>query len=109
MNESILEHHRAIGHTISSDNLDGRAEAMLTQRERKPQAAPKRRPQMGCSWPGKSLTGGRGNPIIGTVAGTEAGDAEERPARDIRPERRAFALGAYCEYASNHSAVAAEA
>jgi transposase InsO family protein len=85
--------HSAIGYVAPKDKLEGRAEAILAERERKLQAARDRRAQMrragregGLTEPEKSCT-------LCPVGETEAGAAGEQPARDNRPGRRAFVTG----------------
>jgi len=80
--------HSAIGYVTPIDKLEGRAEAVLAERERKLQAARERRATMRRSSTEGSLTSGREETTIRTVGETEAGNAGERPARDSRPGRR---------------------
>ena len=91
--------HSAIGYVTPKDKLEGRAEAILAERERKLQAARGRRAKMRRSSTQTGLTSRREETIIRTVGETEAGNAGERPARDSRPGRRAFVMGAYSKYA----------
>jgi len=91
--------HSAIGYVTPKDKLEGRAEAVLAERERKLQAARERRATMRRSSSKTVLTSRREETTIRTVGETEAGHAGERPARDSRPGRRAFVVGAYSTYA----------
>ena len=91
--------HSAIGYIAPKDKLEGQAEAILTERERKLQAARERRATMRRSSTETALTCRREETTIRTVGETDAGHAGERPARDSRPGRRAFVLGAYSTYA----------
>lgn len=91
--------HSAIGYVTPLDKLEGRAEAILAERERKLQAARDRRAMMRRSSSEKPLTGRRTERILPAVGETEAGYAGERPARDSRPGRRAFVMGVYRTYA----------
>ena len=100
--------HSAIGYVTPKDKLEGKAEAILAERERKLQAARERRARMRRSSSEKLLTGRRPDGKLPAVGETEAGHAGERPARDSRPGRRAFALGVYSKYAPSPSAPAAE-
>ena len=90
--------HSAIGYVTPIDKLEGRAEAILAERDRKLQAARERRATTRRSTNEKSLTNRREEPTIPMVGETEAGHAGERPARpacrslgagrDSRPGRR---------------------
>jgi hypothetical protein len=98
--------HSAIGYVTPKDKLEGRAEAILAERERKLQAARERRahrrasaPEMRRNSSENLLTGRRPERKLPTVGETEAGHAGERPARDSRPGRRAFVMGVYKMYA----------
>ena len=100
--------HSAIGYIAPKDKLEGRAEAILAERDRKLQAARERRATMRRRSTDKFLTSRREETTIRTVGETEAGNAGERPARDSRPGRRAFlsacghaqagVMGAYSTY-----------
>jgi len=85
--------HSAIGYVTPLDKLEGRAEAILAERERKLQAARERRSALRKSAE-KRLTSREMNTTIQVVGETESGNAGERPARDSRPGRRAAAMGA---------------
>ena len=80
--------HSAIGYVTPKDKLEGRAEAILAERERKLQAARERRATMRRSSVNNCLTSRREEARIRTVGETDAGNAGERPARDSRPGRR---------------------
>jgi len=85
--------HSAIGYITPKDKLEGRAEAVLAERERKLQEARERRARMRRSSTEKALTRRREGTIIRMVGETEAVPQArdgERPARDSRPGRRAF-------------------
>ena len=84
--------HSAIGYIAPKDKLEGRAEAILIERERKLRAARERRAKMRRSST-QTLTSRKENTTIRPVGETEAGSAGERPARDSRPGRRAFVMG----------------
>jgi len=85
--------HSAIGYVAPKDKLEGRADEILAERERKLQAARERRATMRRSSTENSLTSRRGKTTIRTVGETEAGNAGERPARDSRPGRRTIVEG----------------
>lgn len=91
--------HSAIGYVTPLDKLEGRAEAVLAERERKLQSARERRATMRRSSNETVLTRRREETTMRTAGETEAGNAGERPARDSRPGRRAFVMGAYSTYA----------
>ena len=100
--------HSAIGYVTPLDKLEGRAEAILAERERKLQAARERRARMRRS-SSENLTGRRPEGKLPAAGETEAGNAGERPARDSRSGRRAFVLGVYSTYSPSRSPVAAKA
>jgi putative transposase len=100
--------HSAIGYVTPKDKLEGRAETVLAQRDRKLQAARERRATLRRSSSAKSLTRGREDPIIRMVGQTEAGYAGERPVRDSRPGRRTFVMGVYRMYAPSPSPATAD-
>jgi transposase InsO family protein len=85
--------HSAIGYVTPKAKLEGRAEAILAERDRKLQTARERRATMRRSWNEKALTNRREHATIQTVGETEAGHAGERPARDSRPGRRMTIAG----------------
>ena len=97
--------HSAIGYVAPKDKLEGRAEIILAEREGKLQAAREHRATMRRSSTEDSLTRRSEETTIRTVGETEAGadstnpTAGEPPARDSRPGRRAFVMGAYSTYA----------
>jgi len=95
--------HSAIGYITPLDKLEGRAEAIQAERERKLPAARQRRATMRRSSSEPVLTRRREETTIRTVGETEAGNAGERPARDSRPGRRAFKLGVYSTYSPSRS------
>lgn len=101
--------HSAIGYVTPLDKLEGRAETILAERERKLQAARERRAAMRRRSGERSLTGERKETTIRTAGETEAGHAGERPARDSRPGRRTFALGVCHKYSPSRSPVPAKA
>jgi len=98
--------HSAIGYVAPKGKLEGRAEAILAERERKLTAARERRANMRRSSSENCLTDRKEEPIIRTVGETEAGNAGERPARDNRPGRRAFVMGEYANYSPSPFAAA---
>jgi hypothetical protein len=85
--------HSAIGYVTPKDKLEGRAEAILAERERKLQAARQRRAQMRRACRGKGLTDPHPQSKLCGVGETEAGTAGEQPARDNRPGRRITVQG----------------
>jgi putative transposase len=95
--------HSAIGYVTPKDKLEGRAEAILAERERKLQSARERRAHMRRNSAEKLLTGARSESRIPATGETKAGNAGERPARDSRPGRRTFALGVYRTYSPSRS------
>ena len=101
--------HSAIGYVAPKDKLEGRAEAILAERERKLQSARERRAQMLRSAGEKGLTRGKEESKLPAAGETEAGHAGERPARDSRSGRRAFVLGVYTTYSPSRSLAAAKA
>jgi len=80
--------HSAIGYVTPLDKLQGRADAILAERDRKLRAARERRATMRRNSSETSLTNRREATTIRTVGETQAGHAGERPARDSRPGRR---------------------
>jgi len=76
---------RALGYGTPKDQLEGRAEAIRAECERKLPAARERRARMRRSTFGKRWTGGNEENKVPGVGETEAGKAGERPARDSRP------------------------
>jgi len=80
--------HSAIGYVTPKDKLEGRAEAILAERERKLQAARERRARTRRSASEIALPESRPERKLSAVGETEAGHAGERPARDSRPGRR---------------------
>ncbi len=97
--------HSAIGYVTPKDKLEGRAEAVQVERERRLQAARERRATMRRSSSEKhghasvpDLTEKKPESRLPAVGETDAGSAGERPARDNRPGRRAFVLGVYRTY-----------
>jgi transposase InsO family protein len=90
--------HSAIGYITPKDKLEGRAEAILAERERKLAGARERRAQTRRTACAHHLTRGKEESKLPAVGETEAGSAGERPARDSRPGRRAFVMGAYRKY-----------
>ena len=91
--------HSAIGYITPKDKLEGRAESVLAERERKLQTARERRARMRRNSSEKRLTETKPESKLPSVGETEAGHAGERPARDSRPGRRAFVMGVYSTYA----------
>ncbi len=85
--------HSAIGYVTPLDKLEGRAEAILAERERKLLAARERRAALRRAAE-KPLTSIEKETTIHVDGETEAGHAGEQPARDSRPGRRATAMGA---------------
>ena len=77
--------HSAIGYIAPKDKLEGRAEAILAERERKLDAAREvRKARRG----ERALTERKEATTLPLAGETEAGNAGERPARDSRPGRR---------------------
>ncbi len=99
--------HSAIGYVTPLDKLEGHAEAILAERERKLQAARERRARMRRS-SSEHLTGRRPERKLPAAGETEAGNAGERPARDNRSGRRAFVLGVYTMYSPSRSSAKAQ-
>jgi transposase InsO family protein len=93
----------AIGYVTPLDKLEGRAEAILAERERKLEAARERRARMRRNSSDNPLTGRRPERKLPAAGETEAGHAGERPARDSRPGRRSFVMGVYKRYAPSPS------
>jgi transposase InsO family protein len=85
--------HSAIGYLTPKDKLEGRAEAILAERERKLHAARERRAQMRRASEQRPLTERKEQSTLRPVGQTEAGNAGERPARDNRPGRRITVQG----------------
>lgn len=77
--------HSAIGYVTPKDKLEGRAEAILAERERKLTAARERRAQMRRASGEKKLTNEKRENILLAAGETEAGSAGGQPARDSRP------------------------
>jgi hypothetical protein len=98
--------HSAIGCVTALDKLEGRAEAILAERERKLQAARERRARMRRS-SSENLTGRRPGSKLPAAGETES-RSEERD-RDSRSGRRAFVLGVYSKYPPSRSPAAAKA
>lgn len=88
--------HSAIGYVTPLDKLEGRAEAILLQRRQKLEAARSRRRENARHTRAESpLTAGQPSRRTLMAGETEAGSAEEQPARDNRPgTRRDVAAGA---------------
>ena len=101
--------HSAIGYVTPKDKLEGRAEAILAERERKLAAARERRAQMRRSSSEKALTERKPEGKLPAVGETEAGNAGERPTRDNRLGRRAFVMGVYSKYAPSPSLAGTDA
>jgi putative transposase len=101
--------HSAIGYVTPKDKLEGRAEAILAERERKLHAARERRAQMRRSSSENLLTERKPESKLSAVGETKAGNAGERPARDNRLGRRAFVMGVYSMYSPIPSLVATDA
>ena len=95
--------HSAIGYVTPKDKLEGRAEGILAERERKLQAARERRARNRRASAETLLTTRTPERKLPAVGETEADCAGERPARDSRPGRRAFALGGYSTYSPSRS------
>ena len=95
--------HSAIGYVTPNDKLEGRAESILAERERKLATAREHRAQMRRSSSEKGLTAKKPESKLPAAGETEAGHAGERPARDNRPGRRAFKLGEYSTYSPGRS------
>ena len=85
--------HSAIGCVAPLDKIEGRAEAIWAERDRK--LAEARRPNE----PQELLTARKETPMIQLAVGTDAGSAGEQPARDSRPGcgRKAGAGMALCD------------
>lgn len=95
--------HSAIGYITPLDKLEGRAEAILAERERKLQAARERRARMRRNSSDNPLTGRRLSGKLPAVGETDASSAGGQLARDSRPGRRAFKLGVYSMYSPSRS------
>ncbi len=81
--------HSAIGYIAPKDKLEGRAETILAERERRLTAARQARRRK------RNLTERKEKPILSEAGETESSAAGEQLARDNRPGRRAFSPGAY--------------
>ena len=83
--------HSAIGYIAPLDKLEGRVEAIIADRERKLAAARERRKRRHMDQEGttanESLTTNQPSGKKQAVGETEAGSAEEQPARDSRPRQ----------------------
>ena len=91
MRYNTLRLHSAIGYVTPLDKLEGRAEAILAERERKLEAARERRAAKRRESAEKPLTTGKEGTTIRTVGETEAVPRPrdgERTAGDSRPGRR---------------------
>ena len=93
--------HSAIGYIAPKDKLEGHAEAILVDRERKLTAAreTRRAHRRG------TLTERNEKPILPVAGETDASSAGAQLARDNRLGRRAFVMGVYCKYAPSPSAI----
>jgi len=85
--------HSAIGYVAPLDKLEGRAETIWAERDRKLAAAREARAARRAearhrSDPQELLTNGEETPMIHPAGETDAGSAGEQPARDSRPGRR---------------------
>jgi hypothetical protein len=85
--------HSALGYVAPADKLEGRAEAIWAERDRKlAEAREARRRRRAAAQHGtlssEPLTSGKETPIIRLAGETDAGPAGEHPARDSRPGRR---------------------
>ncbi len=85
--------HSALGYIAPTDKLEGRAEAIWTERDRKlAEAREARRLRRAEARrdapPAELLTSAKETPIIHLAGETDAGPAGEHPARDSRPGRR---------------------
>ena len=101
--------HSAIGYVTPKDKLEGRAEAVLAERERKLQAARERRAQMRRISSENGLTESKPESKLPVAGETDASSAGGQLARDSRPGRRAFALGAYSTYSPSRRLAGAKA
>jgi len=85
--------HSAIGYVAPLDKLEGRTEAIWTERDRKlaaareARAARRAQARLGTE-PKELLTTRKETPMIHPAGETDAGSAGEQPARDSRPGRR---------------------
>ena len=104
-----VRQHSAIGYVTPKDKLEGKAEAILAERERKLLAARERRAQMRRSSSENALTERKPESKLPAVGETEVGNAGERPARDSRLGRRAFVMGVYSKYSPSPSLVGTDA
>ena len=85
--------HSAIGYVAPLDKLEGRAEAIWAERDRKLAAAREARAARRAEArrrtdPQELLTNGEETPMIHPAGETDAGTAGEQPPRDSRPGRR---------------------
>ena len=85
--------HSALGYVAPLDKLEGRAEAIWAERDRKlAEAREARRLRRAAAQQrtpsSEPLTSGKETPIIRLAGETHAGPAGEHPARDSRPGRR---------------------
>ena len=85
--------HSAIGYITPKDKLEGRAEGIQAERERKLAAARQRRAQMRRASHENTLTHRKEENIIVTTGETDAGSAGGQPARDSRSGRRTTVVG----------------
>ena len=96
--------HSAIGYIAPKDKLEGRAEAILADRDRKlaeaREARRARREEL-------RLTAKEEETTVTQAGETDAGSAGERPARDNRPGRRTVGTGASTDDAPSPTAVPA--
>lgn len=76
--------HSAIGFVAPIDKLEGRAEAIFAERDRKLEAARERRSQKRQQQREQILTATPRRSIVPVAGETEAGSAGEQPARDTR-------------------------
>jgi len=82
--------HSAIGYIAPQDKLEGRAEAILAERDGKLGAARQARKARRRE---RNLTERKEEPILPVVGETDASSAGAQLARDNRPGRRAFVMG----------------
>ena len=90
--------HSAIGYVAALDKLEGRAEAIWAERDRKLAAARETRAARRaearlCTEHKELLTSRKELPMMHPAGETEAGSAGEQPARDNRPGRRMTVAG----------------
>jgi transposase InsO family protein len=98
--------HSAIGYVTPKDKLEGRAEAILAERESKLQAARERRAHMRRNSSENRLTARKAESILPVAGETDASSAGGQLARDSRSGRRTFALGVYSTYSPSRSSAA---